>query len=197
MTSPIIQDAFAEHAAAVRSLQDSTQLLEGMAQMLTDCLRGGQKVLIFGNGGSAADAQHIAGELTGRFRRERPAFAALALSTDTSIITAIANDYSFDQISSRQVQGLIRPGDIAWGLSTSGNSPNVLLALQVAKELGAKTMAFSGGDGGKVAQVADFCLIISAKLTARIQEAHQLAYHILCDLVESALADHRRTALNE
>jgi len=197
MTTPTIPDAFADHTAAIRSLQDSAQLLERMAQTLTDCLRAGQKVLIFGNGGAAADAQHIAGELLGRFRRERPAFAALALSTDTSTITAIANDYSFDQIFARQVQGLIRPGDIAWGLTTSGNSPNVLLALQTAKELGAKTIAFSGRDGGKVAQLADLCLVVPAKQSFRIQEAHQLAYHILCDLIESALADHRRTAQNE
>ena len=197
MSSQTIQDAFADHGAAVRSVQDSAQLLEDMAKTLSDCLRGGQKVLIFGNGGSAADAQHIAGELLGRFRRERSAFAAMALSTDTSTITAIANDYSFDQVFARQVQGLVRPGDIAWGLSTSGNSPNVLLALRAAKELGAKTMAFSGGGGGQVAQLADLCLIASGKQTCRIQEAHQLAYHILCDLVESSLADDRRTTPNE
>ena len=197
MTDSTIQNAFTDHAAAIRSLKDSAQLLQGMAKTLTDCLRAGQKVLIFGNGGSAADAQHIAGELLGRFRRERPAFAALALSTDTSTITAIANDYSFDQVFARQVQGLIRPGDVAWALTTSGNSPNVLLALQAAKKLGSKTIAFSGGDGGKVAQLADSCLVIPANHTARIQEAHQLAYHILCDLIESALADHRRTAPNE
>ena len=189
MSDATIQNAFTDHSAAIRYLRNSTELLQRMAELLTDCLANGHKVLIFGNGGSAADAQHIAGELLGRFHRERPAFAALALSTDTSTITAIANDYTFDQIFARQVQGLIRPGDLAWALTTSGNSPNVLLALQAAKELGAKTIAFSGGDGGKVAQLADLCLAIPAKLSPRIQEAHQLAYHILCDLVETALAD--------
>lgn len=189
MSEKTIQNAFTDHCAAVNCLKDSTELLQRMADLLAKCLRNGKKILIFGNGGSAADAQHIAGELLGRFRRERPAFAALALSTDTSTITAIANDYSFDQIFARQLQGLIRPGDLAWGLTTSGNSTNVLLAIQAAKELGAKTIAFSGGDGGKVSQLADLCLAIPAKLTARIQEAHQLAYHILCDLVEADLAD--------
>ncbi|MCK4851210.1 MAG: SIS domain-containing protein, partial [Phycisphaerae bacterium] len=171
--------------------------LEEMAGLLIESLRAGGKILVFGNGGSAADAQHIAGELLGRFRRERPAFGALALSTDTSTITAIANDYSFDQIFARQLQGLIRPGDVAWALTTSGNSPNVVLGLQTAKKLRAKTIAFSGGDGGKAAQLADLCLVIPANHTARIQEAHQLAYHILCDLTESALADHRRSDPNE
>ncbi|MCK4850015.1 MAG: D-sedoheptulose 7-phosphate isomerase [Phycisphaerae bacterium] len=197
MIEASIQKAFDDHSQAVGFLQDSVELLEEMAGLLIESLRAGGKILVFGNGGSAADAQHIAGELLGRFRRERPAFGALALSTDTSTITAIANDYSFDQIFARQVQGLIRPGDVAWALTTSGNSPNVLLALQAARKLGAKTIAFSGGDGGKVAQLADSCLVIPANHTARIQEAHQLAYHILCDLIESALADHRRTAPNE
>ena len=113
----------------------------------------------------------------------------MALSTDTSTITAIGNDYAFDQIFARQVQGLIRPEDVAWGLSTSGNSADVVLALEVAHDHGAKTLAFSGGDGGTMAKIADLSLVISAEQTARIQEAHQLAYHILCDLVESALVE--------
>ena len=189
MTDPIIEKTFADHDQAIQSLKSSFKLLQRMADMLIGSLRAGGKVLIFGNGGSAADAQHIAGEFLGRFRRERPAFAALALSTDTSTITAIGNDYSFDQIFSRQVQGLIRPEDVAWGLSTSGDSANVVLALQAAHDRGAKTLAFSGGDGGRMAKVADLSLVISAEQTARIQEGHQLAYHILCDLVESALAE--------
>ena len=189
MTDPIIEKTFADHAQAIQSLAASLQLLQRMADMLIESLRAGGKVLTFGNGGSAADAQHIAGEFLGRFRRERPAFAAIALSTDTSTITAIGNDYSFDQIFARQIEGLIRPDDVAWGLSTSGNSADVVLALQAAKDRGAKTLAFSGGDGGTLAKVADLSLVISAEQTARIQEAHQLAYHILCDLVESAMAD--------
>ena len=187
MTESVIRKTFADHAQAIQSLARSVGLLQRMADMIIDSLRAGGKVLIFGNGGSAADAQHIAGELLGRFRRERPAFPAVALSTDTSTITAIGNDYSFDQIFARQVEGLIRPHDVAWGLSTSGNSANVVLALQAAHDRGAKTLAFTGGDGGNMAKVADLSLVISAEHTARIQEAHQLAYHILSDLVESAL----------
>jgi len=197
MSDPSIQNALIDHDAAVRCLHGATELLQSMAELLIDCLGSGNKLLIFGNGGSAADAQHIAGELLGRFRRERRAFAVLALSTDTSTITAIGNDYSFEEIFSRQVEGIVRPGDVVWALSTSGNSPNVVLALQRAKQLGAKTIAFSGNDGGKAAKLAQLCLVIPANHTARIQEAHQLAYHILCDLVESALADHRRSHTNE
>ena len=184
-----IQEAFDDHNRAIGFLQGSVGLLEEMAELLITSLRAGGKVLIFGNGGSAADAQHIAGELLGRFRLERRAFGAVALSTDTSTLTAIGNDYSFENIFSRQIEGLIRPGDVAWGLSTSGNSANVVLGLAKAKELGAKTIAFSGGGGGKVSEIADLCLAIPAEFTARIQEAHELAYHILCDLTESALAD--------
>lgn len=189
MAESIIKSAFADHAEAIRFLEGATELMERMAEVLIESLRSGGKVLIFGNGGSAADAQHIAGELLGRFRRERPAFAAVALSTDTSTITAIGNDYSFEQVFSRQIEGLIQPGDVAWGLSTSGNSANVVLALEAASKRGAKTIAFSGQSGGRVAQVAQLCLVVPGKQTARIQEAHQLAYHILCDLVESALAE--------
>ena len=189
MTKVDIQKTFDDHSEAIGLLQSSVKLLEEMAELLIASLGAGGKVLIFGNGGSAADAQHIAGELLGRFRRERRAFGAVALSTDTSTLTAIGNDYSFEEIFSRQVEGLIRPGDVAWGLTTSGNSANVLRALEAAQKQGAKTIAFSGGDGGKVAEIVDLCLAIPAKLTARIQEAHQLAYHILCDLTESALAD--------
>ena len=187
MTESIIEQTFTDHAQAIQFLASSVELLQRMADMLVESLRAGGKVLIFGNGGSAADAQHIAGELLGRFRRERPAFAALALSTDTSTITAIGNDYSFDQIFARQIEGLIRPEDVAWGLSTSGNSTNVVLALQAAHDRGAKTLAFTGGDGGQMTKVADMCLLVPGRQSFRIQEAHQLAYHILCDLVESAL----------
>ena len=197
MIEASIQEAFDDHNQAIGILQGSVELLEEMAEMLIASLRAGGKVLIFGNGGSAADAQHIAGELLGRFRRERRAFGAVALSTDTSTLTAIGNDYGFEEIFSRQVEGLIQPGDVAWGLSTSGNSANVVRALETAQEHGAKTIAFSGGEGGKVSQLADLCLVISAKQTARIQEAHQLAYHILCDLTESALADQGRSDPNE
>ena len=188
MTEPSIEKAFSGHDQVIRSLQGSTELLQRMADVLIESLQAGGKVLLFGNGGSAADAQHIAGELLGRFGRERAALAAVALSTDTSTITAIGNDYGFDRIFARQVEALIRPHDAAWALSTSGNSANVVLALEAARNRGAKTLAFSGGDGGRLAQVAELCLVVPGKESCRIQEAHQLAYHILCDLVESALA---------
>ncbi len=189
MTEVDIQKAFDDHNQAIDFLQGSVELLEEMAELLIASLGAGGKILIFGNGGSAADAQHIAGELLGRFRRERRAFGAVALSTDTSTITAIGNDYSFEEIFSRQVEGLIFPGDVAWGLTTSGNSANVVRGLAKAKQLDAKTIAFSGGDGGKVSQLADLCLVVPDQQSFRVQEAHQLAYHILCDLTESALAD--------
>ncbi len=191
MTKVDIQKAFDDHSEAIEFLRESVELLKEMAELLIASLGAGGKVLIFGNGGSAADAQHISGELLGRFRRERRAFGAVALSTDTSTLTAIGNDYSFEEIFSRQVEGLIQPGDVAWGLTTSGNSANVVRALETAQKHGAKTIAFSGGEGGKVAEIADLCLAIPAKLTARIQEAHELAYHILCDLTEFTLADQR------
>ena len=189
MIEASIQEAFDDHNQAIEFLRGSVELLEEIAKMLIASLRAGGKVLIFGNGGSAADAQHIAGELLGRFRRERRAFAVLALSTDTSTLTAIGNDYGFEEIFSRQVEGLIQPGDVAWGLSTSGNSANVVRALVSAQKQGAKTIAFSGGEGGKVSQLANLCLVVPGKESCRILEAHQLAYHILCDLVEYALAD--------
>ena len=189
MDKSTVENALAAHTQAIRSVQGSGELLEKMAQAIVDSIRAGGKVLIFGNGGSAADAQHIAGEFLGRFKRERSAFPAVALSTDTSTITAIGNDYGFEQIFSRQVQVLAKPGDVVWGLTTSGNSANVARAIEQAKAQKARTLAFSGGEGGKLAELADLCLIIPGKDTARVQEAHQLAYHILCDIVESDLTE--------
>jgi len=192
MSQTLITEALAGHSEAIKNLQGQVETLEQMAKLLTASLRAGGKVLLFGNGGSAADAQHIAGEFLGRFRRERPAFAAVALSTDTSTITAIGNDYSFERIFARQVEGLVRERDVAWALSTSGDSANVVLGLEAARQRGAKTLAFSGGQGGRMAAAADICLTVKGKQTARIQEAHQLAYHILCDLVEEALTEGSR-----
>ena len=189
MSEAVIRKIFTDHAEAVRSLEGSVAVLEHMAEVLSGALRAGGKVLVFGNGGSAADAQHIAGELLGRFVRERRALGAVALSTDSSTLTAIGNDYGFDRVFARQVEGLAEAGDVVWGLSTSGNSANVVLGLEAGRARGAKTIAFSGGDGGRMAQVADLCLVVKAKGTARTQEAQELAYHVLCELVDSALAD--------
>lgn len=140
-----------------------------------------------GNGGSAADAQHIAGEMVGRFRTQRRPLPAVALSTDTSVLTCIANDYDYESVFARQVEALVKAGDILWGLSTSGASPNVLKAAEAAKRKGARIIAFTGRKDSRLQAMADICLCAEADVTARSQEIHQLAYHIICDLVEQGL----------
>lgn len=155
------------------------------ADVLTACLTGGGCIYLCGNGGSAADSQHIAAELVGRFVRERKGLAAVALTVDTSILTSVGNDYGFDQIFSRQVEALVRPGDVLWAFSTSGTSRNVLAAAQKARELGASIVAFTGKPGSPLEAMADVCLCLEGP-TATVQEVHQVAYHIICDLVEAA-----------
>jgi D-sedoheptulose 7-phosphate isomerase len=157
------------------------------AEMLAQVFKNGGRVLIFGNGGSAADAQHLAAEFVNRFQVERPPLAALALTTDTSILTAVGNDYDFTEIFAKQVRALGKPGDLAWGISTSGNSPNVADGLKTARELGLKTLALSGGDGGPVAAAADMALTVPSRNTPRIQEVHITIGHVLCDLVDYLL----------
>jgi D-sedoheptulose 7-phosphate isomerase len=157
------------------------------ARLLVEVFQAGGKVLIFGNGGSAADAQHLAAEFVNRFQVERPPLAALALTTDTSILTAVANDYDFKQVFAKQVRALGRPGDLAWGISTSGNSPNVVAGLDAARELSMKTLAFSGGAGGPVAAAADLALTVPSRNTPRVQEVHITIGHVLCDLVDYLL----------
>jgi D-sedoheptulose 7-phosphate isomerase len=147
--------------------------------------RAGGKLLIFGNGGSAADAQHMAAELVNRLQRERAALAALALSTDTSILTSIANDYSFDRVFVRQIEALGRPGDVALGISTSGGSPSVVKALEAARARGLKTIALTGRDGGGAAAAADIHMNVPSDSTARVQEVHRTLIHAVCELVES------------
>lgn len=171
--------------------QTGPQIIADAASMITQALKQGRTVYICGNGGSAADAQHIAGELVGRFRRERKALAAVALSTDTSILTSIANDYSFENVFARQVEALVREGDVLWAFSTSGTSANVVAAAKLAKEQGAKLLAFTGRADSALEQLADICLCADNESTARSQEIHQLAYHIICDLVEQSFADPR------
>ncbi|MFZ2089693.1 MAG: D-sedoheptulose 7-phosphate isomerase, partial [Desulfobaccales bacterium] len=153
------------------------------AQVLT----GGGKILLFGNGGSAADAQHIAAEFVNRFKIERPPLAALALTTDTSILTSIANDYDFIEVFAKQVRALGRPGDAAVGLSTSGNSGNVVRALEAAREMGLNTLALSGGKGGPVAAAAEMAIVVPSANTPRVQEVHITIGHVLCDLVDFLL----------
>ena len=162
------------------------------AELIVTSVRAGGKVLIFGNGGSAADAQHIAAELVNRLNYDRPPIAAIALTTDTSIITSVGNDSSFDELFERQVRALGRPDDVALAISTSGNSPNVLRAVDAAHELGIKTIALAGRDGGKLADAVDLALVVDARSTQRIQETHITIGHILCELIEDALYGARR-----
>ena len=154
------------------------------AQAITNALKQNGSIYICGNGGSAADAQHIAGELVGRFRRERKALPAVALSTDTSVLTSIANDYDYEKVFARQVEALVRKGDILWAFSTSGSSANIIAAAELAKQTGATVLAFTGRANSKLENIADICFCADNESTARSQEMHQLAYHIICDLVE-------------
>lgn len=162
------------------------QILQA-ADRTAACLASGHKILIFGNGGSAADAQHIAAEFVNRFRIERPPLAAIALTTDTSIITSIGNDYHFDEIFDKQVRAIGLRDDIALGISTSGNSPNVVMAMKTAREMGLQTIALTGRGGGKLAEFANMLFAVDSKVTARIQETHITLGHILCELTDRIL----------
>lgn len=155
--------------------------------LLCEALGSGCKVLVMGNGGSAADAQHFAAEIVGRFKMERRALPAIALSTDTSILTAIGNDYGFDRIFIRQVEAHARPGDVVVGISTSGNSRNVFMALEAAQSAGCRTIGLLGRDGGSIAAICDLPLVVPSDNTPRIQEGHITIIHILCDLLEKRL----------
>ena len=167
-------------------IENSIDNIIQAADMLAGCLTRGNKVLIFGNGGSAADAQHLAAEFVNRFQIERPPLAALALTTDTSIITSIGNDYHFDDIFSKQVEALGRQGDIAWGISTSGNSANVIKAIKSAQKKGLSTIGMTGR-AGELAGCVDLVFAVASDSTARIQESHITLGHILCDLLERKL----------
>ncbi len=177
----------ADHLAMVNGLAALLPDLQRAAREVTRAVTSGGRVVWFGNGGSAADSQHLAAELVGRFTRERRALPAIALTTDSSILTALANDYSFDGVFARQVEAHCRPGDVAVGISTSGNSPNVLQGLQKARDLGVFTIGLTGGSGGRMARHADLCLVVPARATARIQEGHILLGHMVCDWVEAAV----------
>jgi D-sedoheptulose 7-phosphate isomerase len=169
--------------------QNDIETIAAAAEAITRALKQNGTVYLCGNGGSAADAQHIAGELVGRFSRERKALAAVALSTDTSILTSIANDYAYENVFARQVEALAGEGDILWAFSTSGTSANVIAAAQLAKEKGACVLAFTGRANSKLEQTSDICFCANAESTARSQEIHQLAYHIICDLVEQSFTN--------
>lgn len=176
-----------EHLELMSNLESLDAVIDKSIQELVQSLRNGGKILLCGNGGSAADSQHIAAELTGRFIKERPPLAAIALSTDTSALTCIGNDYSFAEIFSRQVRALGRVGDCLIAISTSGNSVNVLKAVADAKALGICTIGLSGRDGGTLAREADICIVVPSAVTARIQEAHILIGHTICGGIEQGL----------
>lgn len=169
-------------------LASQTDVIVKMAETLIDCLRGGNKVILCGNGGSAADAQHIAAELLGRFKLDRPALPAVALTTDTSVLTAVGNDLGAEQFFSRQVQALVRPEDVVWVLSVSGTSPNVLRAVAEVRSRGATLLGFTGRSGGELADHCDLCLRADHCSADRVQEAHELAYHLICEQVEREMA---------
>jgi len=178
----------------VESIQVKEELLRtnisqmmGATSLIADCLKNNGKILLFGNGGSASDSQHIAAELIGRFKKERKALAAVALNTNVSVLTALANDYGYDIVFARQIEALGRKEDLALGISTSGKAKNVILGIKQAKKMGLNTVALTGGEGGELAKLADISIIVPSKVTARIQEAHITIGHIICELVEQSL----------
>ena len=183
----LILSRLEQHLEAVRSLQKNIGLISRIAVQIIDIYESGKKVILFGNGGSAADAQHIAAELAGRFYLDRPSLPAIALTANTSSLTAIGNDYSFNEIFSKQLEGLGCKGDIAIGISTSGNSENVVDALKLARQKGLLTIGFTGQSGGKMKEVVDLCLYVPSDDTPRIQEAHITVGHIICEIVEKEL----------
>lgn len=182
-----IERGIEESLRVQTDLKQSSELLAKMAAIMIDCIRGGGKVVFFGNGGSAADAQHLAAELSGRFYRDRPALPAISLSTNSSTLTAIGNDYGFEHIFARQLPGVGSRGDVAVAISTSGNSPNVLEALKLAKRIGMVTIGWTGRSGGRLAELADFLLRIDSEESPRIQEGHILAGHLICEVIEDQL----------
>lgn len=192
--SYVIEEFQASAAVKQRMLDDARfmQQVTDMGQLLIDCYEAGHKLMIAGNGGSAADAQHIAAEFVSRFNFDRPGLPALALTTDTSILTAVGNDYGYEQVFRRQIEANGVGGDVFLGISTSGNSPNILRALEAARSKGVTTFGLTGRTGGKMLELCDHCLCVPSEETPRIQEAHILIGHTLCAMVEQALFDDPR-----
>jgi len=180
--------AFEEHASAVADVALLANEVASAANIIAESLDSGGRLLVCGNGGSAADAQHMAAEMVGRYQRDREAWAAIALNTDSSAVTAIANDYGFERVFARQVEAYGRAGDALVAISTSGASANVLTAIAAARDKGMKVVGLTGGEGGEMVSACDVCLVVSSSSTARIQEVHALLIHVLCELVEDALS---------
>jgi D-sedoheptulose 7-phosphate isomerase len=187
--SLVFERAISDHIEVIQTILSQQEILKRIAEEMTRAVFAGNKVLWCGNGGSAADSQHMAAELMGRFRRERRGIASIALTTDTSILTAIGNDYGYERVFARQVEALCAKGDVVVGLSTSGNSKNVCAALETAQQLGAFTVALTGAGSGAMASIADIALRIASEDTARIQEGHVLCGHMLCDWVELSVCE--------
>jgi D-sedoheptulose 7-phosphate isomerase len=184
----LIENEFSEHLKVAQNMSTLTNQVEVAAQLCIDSLNNGGKILIFGNGGSAADAQHIAAEMVGRYKAERKGLPAIALTTDTSALTSIGNDYGYDRVFDRQVEALANKGDMAIGISTGGSSGNVISALKLAKEMGCRTIGFSGRDGGEMNTLCDVNLVVPAQDTPRIQEMHIVIGHTICHLVDQAFS---------
>jgi len=183
-----IQNSFQKSIETIQSAIFLEDEIQETIKIMENALKKKKKIVLFGNGGSAADAQHIAAELVGRFNRERMSLPAIALSTDTSIITSLGNDYSFELIFSRQCESIIQMGDVAIGISTSGNSKNVINAIKEAKKQGAHTVGLLGNKGGKIGKIVDIAIIVDSKNTARIQETHRVIYHIICENLDEKFA---------
>lgn len=174
-----------DHLAVVAALQqECLSDISRFAEACREAIASGRTIYLMGNGGSACDCQHFAAELVGRFQKERQAMAAVAFTTDTSILTALANDYGFESVFRRQVEALVRPGDLVVGISTSGNSPNIIKALEAANARGAVTAGLTGRSGGQLKQTCDICICVPSDITARIQEAHLLIEHLVCQRIE-------------
>jgi len=173
-------------------LRSGVGSIKAIADMIIESLKKGGKVILFGNGGSAADAQHIAAEFIGRFKRDRTALAAVSLTVNTSVMTSLANDYGYEVVFAKQIEALGQKNDIAVGISTSGKAKNVALGIRQAKKNGLKTIALTGGDGGELSKLADFSYIVPSNITARVQEAHITIGHIICELVEQMLCQEQK-----
>jgi D-sedoheptulose 7-phosphate isomerase len=179
-----IVNTITESSNLILNSIDLSEKIEESINEIVKCFSTGNKIIVFGNGGSAADAQHIVAEFIGRFQKERKSLPAIALTTDSSIITSLSNDYSYDIVFSRQCESLVLKGDVVLGISTSGNSKNVEEGIKTAKKMGAITIGLLGGDGGTINNVVDISIIVESTNTARIQEVHRVIYHIICGIVE-------------
>ena len=186
----IIEESISESARIINNSVTLSGNIEKSILEITKTLRNGKKIILFGNGGSAADAQHIAAELIGRFKLKRNSLPAISLTTDSSTITSIANDFSFDEIFSRQCESLVSNGDAVIGISTSGNSKNVFNGLKVCKTIGATTIGLLGNNGGIIKNIVDIPITVESSSTSNIQEAHRVIYHIICEIVESEMENH-------